>query len=216
MAKPVIFGDFQFRTKRAATKEIRQRVNRYEFGDRLTDNDQHFFESLFKLHEEYAEKVDCGIKYIKVERDFHGNRCLYIHRVNGSKIDISWVRCLTPATPKSIAAMGFRRAVKEIVTSFKAKRISEGAICPVLEIVLDFQNSHVSYVDRSFDSLLTEFLQETNNSYESIELKNPSPDDADQRTIISDSNLKSAWLIFHKQNTSLELWSVEANLRKVT
>ena len=112
--------------------------------------------------------------------------------------------------------MGFRRAVKEIVTSFKAKRISEGAICPVLGIVLDFQNSHVSYVDRSFDSLLTEFLQETNNSYESIELQNPSPDDADQRTIISDSNLKSAWLIFHKQNTSLELWSVEANLRKVT
>lgn len=69
--------------------------------------------------------------------------------------------------------MGFRRAVKEVVTSFKNRRLSERAIYPALEIVLDFKNSHVSYVDRSFDSFFTDFLLETGDSYESIKTQNP-------------------------------------------
>lgn len=214
MAKPVIFGIFQFRTKKAATEEIRSRINSYEEGDRLKQNDQIFFEELFKLHDGYIEKIGAGIQYIEVERDFHNNRCLYIHRVDGTKIDISWVHCVRPASTKSTVSMAFRRVVKVIVTSFKSQCLSEGVTCPVLGIMLDFKNSHVSYIERSFDSILREFLTESCNTYASIELENPKPEDADQRGMVKDRAIKEAWVIFHNQNAKLELWSAEANLRK--
>jgi len=102
-----------------------------------------------------------------------------------------------------------------VIASFKSQCISNGATCPVLGIELDFKNSHVSYTERSFDSLLSDFLEMTNNSYESVETQNPHPNDLDQRSIIKDSELRSEWLIFHNQNALLELWSAEANLRKV-
>jgi len=54
MAKPVIFGAFRFKTKKAATEEIRRRINRYEKDDKLNQDDQCFFEELFKLHDQNA------------------------------------------------------------------------------------------------------------------------------------------------------------------
>lgn len=44
MAKPIIFGTFQFRTKKAATDEIRRRINSYEKSEVLKLNDQLLFE----------------------------------------------------------------------------------------------------------------------------------------------------------------------------
>jgi hypothetical protein len=214
VAKPIIFGTFQFRTKKAATDEIRRRINSYETSEALKLNDQLFFEELFKHHDEYQEKIGAGVKYIQVERDFNKNRCLYIHRVDGTKIDISWVHCVRPATMKSTVSMAFRRAVKHTIKDFKDKTLSEYSCCPILNIPLNSKNCHVSYVEPTFDTLLKEFLTLNNNTYESIELENPKPQDKDQRGVLKDLNLKTSWISYHRTNTRLELWSADANLRK--
>lgn len=36
MAKPIVIGDIQFRTKTAAKAEIRRRIGQYEAGDILS------------------------------------------------------------------------------------------------------------------------------------------------------------------------------------
>nr|WP_231615209.1 DCL family protein [Pseudoalteromonas sp. SWYJ118] len=214
VAKSIIFGSFQFRTKKAATDEIRRRINAYETSEVLKKEDQLFFEELFKLHDGHDKKVGLGIKHIQVERDFNNNRCLYIHRVDGTKIDISWVHCVRPATIKSIVSMAFRRAVKETIKDFKVKAISKGSCCPILKIPLNLKNSHVSYVKPSFDELLSEFLTLTNNTYESVELENPLSGDKDQRGKLKNLNIKISWIKYHRSNSNLELWSAGANLRK--
>lgn len=214
MAKSIIFGDFHFRTKRAATDEVRRRINTYETGEVLKQDDKLFFEELFKLHDGYDEKVGVGIKHIQVERDFNNNRCLYIHRVDGSKVDISWVHCVRPATIKSTVSMAFRRAVKETIKDFKVKAINEGARCPILNISLNLKNSHVAYVAPSFEELLSEFLKLVESSFESIELENPLSGDKDQRGKLKNLNIKTSWIKYHRNNSKLELWSADANLRK--
>lgn len=123
MAKPIAFGTYQFRTKKSATEEARRRINKYEAGCRLNIEDEGFFAALFTLHSEYSEKRGTGIDHIKVERDFHGNLCLYIHRVDGSSIDCSWVHCIQPASQKTIVSMAFRRTVKDIVMAFKEAQL---------------------------------------------------------------------------------------------
>lgn len=214
MAKPIVIGDIQFRTKTAAKDEIRRRIGQYEAGDILSITDQVFFEELFKLHDEYSEKVGAGIKHIQVERDFHRNRCLYIHRTDGTEIDISWVHCVQPASTKTVVSTAFRRAVKERVMAFKSNQLSGGYRCPILNIPLEYANSHVAYTGYSFESLLDDFLNQTDVTFESIELINPKPDDSDQRGILKDLDLKAQWDRFHESNARLTLMSAEANLRR--
>lgn len=214
MPKAVIFGPFQFRTKRAATEEIRRRINRYEAGDKLDSDDELFFYELFKLHDEHQEKVGLGINHIQVERDFHKNRCLYIHRIDGTKIDISWVHCVRPATVKSTVSMAFRRAIKDRVIKFKNQCLQRGHHCPVLAIPLTYENSHVAYTYQSFDSLLSEFLSKAEYTYESVALENPESEDRDQRAILKNGDLRDSWVDYHGKNAKLELLSSEANLRR--
>lgn len=215
MAKPIAFGPYQFKTKGRAIEEARRRINLYEAGERLKFDDELFFNFLFTLHPQYSEKKGIGIDHIRVERDFHNHRCLYIHRIDNTKIDCSWVQCIRPASLKTIVAMAFRRAVKETVIAFKKDKLSVEHVCPVLGIRLTYENSHVSYLSPSFEKLLTDFLYDCNIDVGDVSLTNPHPDDADQRGIIANQNLLKNWRDYHQHNAILELTSAEANLRKL-
>lgn len=213
MAKQIVFGTYQFKTKKSATEEARNRINQYEAGERLQFEDEQFFISLFTLHSEYLEKKGPGIDYIAVARDFHNNRCLYIHRVDGTSIDCSWVHCIQPASQKNVVSMAFRRAVKDIIMAYKSNLLGQVDICPVLGTKLTYKNSHVSYLSPSFDDLLMEFLQQHHIDIESVSLTNPKPVDTDQRGQVSDQELLNDWRSFHQINANLQLLSAEANLR---
>jgi len=215
VAKPIAFGTYQFRTKKSATEEARLRINKYEAGERLSVEDEHFFSSLFTLHSEFEEKKSAGIDHIKVQRDFHNNRCLYIHRVDGTEIDCSWVHCIQPASQKTITSMAFRRAVKELIMAYKNSQLEEVDVCPILGVRLTYDNSHASYVIPSFDCLLNNFLNERQIDIESVALTNPKPDDTDQRGQVTDTKLVEEWRSYHLNNANLQLLSAEANLRKL-
>lgn len=213
MAKPIAFGDYYFQTKTSAIKESQDRINKYDFGEKLRLEDESFFLSLFTLHSEYSEKKGAGISFVTVERDFHNNRCLYIHRTDESKIDCSWRHCMQPASQKTVISMAFRRAVKEIIQAYKSDNLIKVKLCPVFGTPLTYENSHASYLSPSFDEMLMEFLKQQKIDIESVALINPDPDDTDQRGQISDQTLLKNWLSFHKKEANLHLLSAEANLR---
>jgi hypothetical protein len=215
VAKPIVFGTYQFRTKKSATEEARRRISQYEAGDRLNIEDEDFFASLFTLHSEYPEKRGAGVDHIKVERDFHSNLCLYIHRIDGSTIDCSWVHCIQPASQKTITSMAFRRAVKDTVMAFKEEQLKIVKECPELKTPLTYDNSHVSYSSPSFEALLEDFLHLQKICIEDVGLNNPKPQDQDQRGIVSDAELTTRWCDFHQENANLRLLSQEANLRRL-
>ncbi len=215
VAKPIAFGTYQFRTKKSATEEARRRINQYEAGERLNLDDEDFFLSLFTLHSEYQEKKGAGIDHVKVQRDFHRNRCLYIHRSDGSKVDCSWVHCIQPASLKKTTSMAFRRAVKDIVMAFKDEQLKTEKMCPELGTLLTHENSHVTYSYPSFDILFNTFLQRQKINMKDVALTNPLPQDSDQRGKISDAKLATCWRDYHKKNASLSLLSQEASLRRL-
>ncbi|MDG9670591.1 DCL family protein [Hahella sp. CR1] len=214
MAKPIAFGAYQFKTKKSATEEARKRINHYKFGERLRPDDEHFFVSLFTLHPEYSSKKGAGIDYIIVKKDFHNKRCLYIHRIDGTEIDCSWVNCIQPASQKAVVSMAFRRAVKEIIAAYRRTKLNEIDVCPILGIKLTYDNSHVSYLPPSFDKLLTNFLDLYKINIESISLTNPNPSDTDQRGQITDKDILKNWQSYHHKHAKLQLLSAEANLRR--
>lgn len=213
-AIPIAFGDYSFGSKKSAREEAQRRINKYEAGDTLQPDDEKFFASLFTLHSQYDDKIHDGIDHIEVERDL-GNRCLFIHRVGGSKIDCSWTECIAPATLKTIGSAAFRRAVKDFIVAYKISQLEEVDTCPILGTDLNFNNSHVSYASPSFQNLLKTFLQEYDLDVESVELTNPDPEDGDQRGKVTDQDLVERWRDYHQQNAQLQLLSEEANLQRL-
>lgn len=214
MGIPVLIGDLQFRTKSAAKDEIRRRISLYNFGDTVSFNDQIFFENLFKFHSEYVSKVGIGIESIQVEKDFNNNRCLFITRLDGSRIDISWVHCVHPAPNKNVISMAFRREIKDRIIKFKSENLKKGIRCPITGVLLNFDNSHVAYLEQSFELLLSIFLTELGKDLESIEISDPKPADMDHRAILKDSVLARRWSAYHLDNAKLQLISAEANLKR--
>lgn len=196
-------------------EEARRRINQYEAGSRISPDDEHFFASLFTLHSEYEEKKGTGIDHIKVERDFHMNRCLYINRADGTSIDCSWMHCIQPASQKSVVSMAFRRAVKEVIITFKTEQLKKDSFCPVLGMRLTYENSHASYNYPQFERLLNNFLDQEEASFDSVQLVNPDAADLDQRGIIASIELVNSWRTYHQENAELQLLSSEANLRKL-
>lgn len=215
LANPIAFGTYQFKTQKSAKEEARRRINQYEAGERLQFEDELFFTSLFTLHSEYTMKKGAGIDYIQVKRDFHKNRCLYIHRVDGTSTDCSWRHCIQPASTKTVVAIAFRRGVKDIVMRYKNAKLIDVGVCPVLGIELTVDNSHVSYLSPSFDELLTAFLQQQQIDIKSVAITNPEPSDPDQRGMVSDLKLLEKWRHYHNKNAYLQLLSAEANLRRL-
>ncbi|WP_157822859.1 MULTISPECIES: DCL family protein [unclassified Shewanella] len=214
MAKPISFGQYQFKTKKACEEEARKRINSYCPGSIIAPVDKTFFEALFTLHSEYDEKIGCGIKDIEVGLDFHRNRCLSIIRRDNSKVVISWRHCVKPHTRKMVVSYAYRRAIKDTVMAFKDSAISNGAVCPILGTQLVYDNSHVSYSAISFDDLLSGFLIANNLSYETIELVDPDFNDSDQRGKLRDQAITESWQKYHQSKASFELLSAEANLSK--
>ena len=214
MAKPILFEDHYFKTKTLAIKEIQNKIKPYSAGDKLNKEDEIFFLKLFKLHDEYEKKIGCGVSHITVEKDFHNNKCLYIHRIDGKSEDISWRHCIRPMSQKEIVSYAFRRAVKETVIEFKKIHLQDNAHCPILHTPLDFYNSDTSYIPYSFDELFLDFLKEHGLTIDSIELKNPEQNDPDQRGIIQDLSLRNAWIEYHRANSQLKLISRKANSSK--
>lgn len=216
MAKSVVFGDYSFKTKKSVIDYVQSVIGKYSFKECMNEEDVEFFLSLFTLHDEYKEKLGVGVSKLRVDRDFHGNRCICILRIDGSEEGISWRHCINPLSVRSNVSNAFRRAVKETVISFRDNALFRGEnICEYLNVTLDKSNSNVSYRGVSFESLLDDFLFENNIDYCSIDLLDPPASDHDQRAILSDPNLTEEWRNYHSKYAELVLVSKMATMRRL-
>lgn len=68
----------------------------YAVGDRVNDEDALHLTALLRRHDEEAEKVGAGIDHISVgpAPDYINQRCFWITRTDGSRIDFSYQHCL--------------------------------------------------------------------------------------------------------------------------
>ena len=214
MAKAINFGTFNFPSKAAAIKNIQERINKYEFNQSLNSEDRLFFESLFLLHDEYDEKVGNGIYDIQIRRDFANNRSLCIIQNDGHEMIISWRHCVQPTLPRTVLSRAFRRAVKHLIMDFKRSQIAMNVVCPNDHTLLTYENSHVAYVDISFDDIFNKFLSSNNLQISDVILIDPDANDPDQRGIISDKELCGRWITFHGELSKLCLLSASYNLKR--
>ena len=94
MAKSHTIGPHIFDTQAAAVAFIQEVLYRHPLLEPITGNDHAFLLELLKKHPRATEKAGAGLKHFTVENAKGGTRCFYVTRVDGSRSDFSFMKCL--------------------------------------------------------------------------------------------------------------------------
>jgi hypothetical protein len=93
--KPTSIGDWHFETQAEALGYAKKLLNRSPLKTPITGVDNNsFLRSLVGLHPRAAQKIGVGIQHFTVEPAVHGTRCFYITRVDGTRTDFSYLKCV--------------------------------------------------------------------------------------------------------------------------
>jgi hypothetical protein len=93
-AKPVTIGEKSFGTRNDANGFIQELLNDQPLKVAIPEPHHSFLCSLVSRHPNVAEKVGPGIQHFTVEPALHGTRCFYLTRVDGTKTDFSYLKCV--------------------------------------------------------------------------------------------------------------------------
>lgn len=87
-------GEESFHTQRAAELFIQRLRNSQPLKTPIPEPHHSFLCALVARHPQAAGKAGAGIQHFTVELAMHGTRCFYLTRVDGTKTDFSYFKCL--------------------------------------------------------------------------------------------------------------------------
>lgn len=196
-------GPYTFKTKKAAKEFIRASLEPRIFNPL----DPIYFE-LIERHHERDAKIGVGIKYFELDwRELSKTFEPTIVRLDGSKIDFSWVRCLSQSWKSS--EDNLREAMRcEIVGQILAfKGFENTIICPLCKNRVS--GVHVDHI-KPFEELVRNFLKDK---------KPPTTFDdcGDTKRALfkpKDREFADAWADYHRRNAELRLICIKCNLTR--
>lgn len=97
MAKKITIGEESFTTQKAATIFVRDLLNCQPLKTAIPEPQHSFLCALISRHPNAAEKIGVGIQHFTVEFAMHGTRCFYLTRVDGSRTEFSFYKCVRGA-----------------------------------------------------------------------------------------------------------------------
>lgn len=93
-AKPITIGVLSFPKKGDAAEYIKEMLNRYDVGDKVSTTDESFLRSALAFHPEASRKVGCGVTHFSVRRADFGTKCFWLNRLDGTTEKFSYIACV--------------------------------------------------------------------------------------------------------------------------
>lgn len=210
---PIRFGDYWFEDKADCLYEGKRRITKYKRGDILSKHDTKFFESLFTLHYDYLEKVGCGIKHLRFDKDSkYGTNCIIIVRRDDTEVDISWANSLQRPKARHDIQAAFRQAVEEDVVLFRSAMIQRGARCWLTNEILTDNDCRATYsTDLTFNELVEEFLDIVDINIYNVKLMRPRRKYSRKPPVLILKNpvFKRMWQVYHREMAQIVLVSTK-------
>jgi len=199
-------------TKKEKINKCREILHKYPFGVKILNPDEiEFLLSIFEGHTEWDSKRGVGVDYITTELTKFNQKCFYLHRVDGSKTDISFTHSITNRSDLHNVKCACRYAIKETIIDFRLRNVVYGETkCPITGEVLTKENTHIDHFNLTFDELFNEWIKNKPFDY-LVDRINETTDD-NMETYFTDSFLSELFLIHHNNNTNLRAVSKKANL----
>jgi hypothetical protein len=173
--------------------------------------DHAFLLDLLSLHQESDQKIGCGVQRFFTAPDGYGGIGFWFERVDGSKTDWSFVKCLTPPTHRQEVLAGLRHAIVDQILAFRGEVFARGAVCAITGVPVTVRTAHVDHKPpKTFVALVEAFLKEQHLDFDDIAVESTA--DGSTVTELFDPAIVEAWSIFHAQEAELQLTSAQANM----
>lgn len=201
-------------TQKARILYVRAAVN--TLGEcMITPQHDYFamFDELMQRHHNRAEKIGCGIASFEIGRSRWGGFTLYIHRTDGSRVDVSWRHCCTgrAPTPRSCLLTAMRYA---ILCQTNATAHSQKLVCAHCGMLTTrAMDCQVDHKNPAFATLADDFIAET--TYRPTVFD----DDPDCHTCrfqqtVADQEFSTQWKAYHADHAVLQVLCVDCHTRK--
>lgn len=199
-----------FPTKKALQERIRAMVNAAPLGVPLSESDTAFLLGVLVNHPEWVEKAGCGVLSVEVRMNVgahYANRGLWLVRMDGSEIDISWVVALEAGAPpyRRLLADAARNAV---VAQVRAVRDAWASGCAICGGVL----GNATHVDHRPPSTFSALLADWASAREALLGGNVPLRDAGTHSEFANEGDKMSWLDHHALFADLQVTHSRCNL----
>jgi len=202
-----------YKTKKDVKELMRYILHKYKIGEYLKEEDAKVIMDLLKYHPRYEHKKGNGIKAIFVGEGKHKNKCFYIERIDGTKTDFSYLKCIYGEKFINLLKQACRNAIWPYILEFKRKIFenNEKVICPLTGRQLSWEDAHIDHENPPFE----EIFQRWYVSYGYRAKKEDLIFDEDGLRGVKFRNkaLKNSFVKFHNKLAKLRIISKEANLK---
>ena len=189
-------------------------------GQTIGEADAQLLFEIFQFHDEWVEKSAGGVVTISTQSTPHGTRCFVLRTISGESIDISFrtaVRLIPTARSTTLlpqALLDFRNAAHEAVKTqifdFRDSALRLEQNCPITSETLNRLICAVDHTPpKTFDQLLFDFC--TCRSVDPLVVAVGSL--GGTVAILEDTDLRTAWQLYHQLNAKLRLLSRIGNLQ---
>jgi hypothetical protein len=219
--KPVEVGALQFGTKGTALAYFREMLHRWPVGEQIGEPDATQLGWLLERHPGFREKAGAGVAGFSVRDAIYGYRCFEIMRLDGSKTDFSFDKCVdgkdSSAERRVVDAMRAEVAA-DILDAKRAFFASKGdaearVACPLTGTRVTFGEAHADHAPpRSFGTLARLFLS-ARKIEPSVTLLAPHGDNQYEGRL-ADRALASEWRDFHHKEAAIRVVARRANLAR--
>lgn len=217
--KPVEIATRSFENQTRAIAHFKEMLNRYAPGDRVNAEDGLDLAALLERHDEYAQKVGCGVEHFEVQTTEHGTNCFRIVRTDGSGTDFSYRHCVTqrPPSRKQEVSQAFRRVVQmDLYTArdkfFTQHKDSEGKVtCAVTGERIGRDEAHMDHrPPMTFEVIVTTFLEGRGMSLDQVPIT--SGRDEQVAPDVTDDSLADDFRSYHSRVAKLDIVKNSVNL----
>ncbi len=211
-----------FKTKKSAEEFIQDILYKYPLNQSLTGEDLVFVCGMLELHPDKDVKIGVGVSSIIIESDteFNKTRHFSVVRTDGSIVDFSFKKCLSPNLnePIKLFRSCARRAIANQCLSFrdeffhKEQNLDTKVPCAITGVLIDKNNCHVDHIHpETFDKIILDFIAANNinvSEIKFIEAQNGIG------RVFADDTLKDSFSKYHKSVAKLQVVSPVANLKQ--
>ena len=196
--------------------KCREILHKHYSSEKISDNDDIIFlYSIFEGHNDWEQKMGCGVEYITTTNTKYGNKCFVIYRLDGTSTDISFMHCITNRSKIYEIKKACRSSIRQIIVDFRNKNVQFGTSkCPFTNEILYVENTHIDHYDMSFDELFKIWLNDYNQDY--LHSKINQQVDNTMEMFFEDEEIIKKFIEFHNKNTHLRAISKKANLSKLS
>ncbi len=198
MRNRVSLAGREFSSLTAAQRYAKSILDKYEVGDRVSDEEKIFLIAAIALRgpDKLAEKTGSGIDYIYVKPNIGGDNAFYIRRIDGSETDFSYKKCFkgVPTTPFTDFSNACRNAIKEEKAELKTG--------------LGYDSHQVHHEDKTFKSIVQAFIEKNKLDLTAVRYRQG---DGVEGRYFEDERIARDFNEFHNQMASLRVVSDETH-----